>query len=390
MKILHIEDRFHPGLGQQLNNFAKLHDPKIEFHILSSNSFAPWKGTDPEEIITISDKEFEKKYNVIIHRTDILFEIHSRVWMKRLKEKILEINPDIIFIHGIELFSAIRIILSSLSKKYITFSDTHTLLGQSKNKFIGSLFYFLFKRTVVPVINKRSIGVFFTAYENGMILKDIYGIRANNIHSCLMGSDTSKFYFDENERGIWRKRFDIKEKDIAIIYTGKHNNIKKPHLVLEAVKRMNKNNIRELFLFFVGSKDSKYFEEHFKENYDYGFKVFYIPEVENDELYKYYSMVDIAVFPKENTLSALDVQACKLPVVLEDNKTNRDRIKNSGLLYEKNNLNDLIDKISKLVVNDDLRERFGENGLKFVKGVYDYKKIISEVERILFAGLKNV
>ena len=390
MKILHIEDRFHPGLGQQLNNFTKLHDPKIEFHILSSNSFAPWKGTDPKEIITVLDKEFEKKYNVIIHRTDILFEIHSRVWMKRLKEKILEINPDIIYVHGVEVFSAIRIILSGLSKKYKTFSDTHTLLGQSKNKFLGSLFYFLFKRTVIPVINKRNIGVFFTANENRMILKDIYGIRENNIHSCLMGTDTSKFYFDENERRFWRRRFDIKEKDITIVYTGKHNDIKKPHLVLEAVKRMNTNIMGELFLFFVGSKDSKYFKEHFKENLDYGFKIFYIPEIKNEELFKYYSMADIAVFPKENTLSALDVQACKLPVVLEDNKTNRDRIKNSGLLYEKNNLNDLTEKICKLVVNDNLREKFGENGLKFIKDVYDYKKIISEVERILLAGLKNI
>jgi len=53
MKILHIEDRFHPGLGHQINNFAKLHDPNIEFHILSSNSFYPWKGTDSKEIITV-------------------------------------------------------------------------------------------------------------------------------------------------------------------------------------------------------------------------------------------------------------------------------------------------------------------------------------------------
>jgi hypothetical protein len=37
-------------------------------------------------------------------------------------------------------------------------------------------------------------------------------------------------------------------------------------------------------------------------------------------------------------------------------------------------------------VNDDLREKFGENGLKFIKDVYDYKKIISEVERILLGN----
>jgi hypothetical protein len=121
MKVLHIEDRFHPDLGHQINNFAKMHDARIEFHILSSDSFLPWKGTDSQKILDVSDKEFEKKYNVVIHRTDTLFEIHSRVWMKGLKEKILDINPDIIFAHGIEVFSTIRIILSGLSKKYKIF-----------------------------------------------------------------------------------------------------------------------------------------------------------------------------------------------------------------------------------------------------------------------------
>ena len=383
MKILHIEDRFHPGLGHQINNFAKLHDPKIEFHILSSNSFYPWKGTDREEIITVFDKEFEKKYNVIIHRTDILFEIHSRVWMKKLKKTILDINPDIIYAHGIETFSAIRVILSRLSKKYKTFTDTHTLLGQSKNKFVGSLFYFIFKRTVVPIINKRNVGVFFTANENGMMLKDIYGITENNIHSCLIGTDTSKFYFDDIQRKSLRGRYNINENDIAIIYTGKHNVIKQPHLVLNAVKNLDRKNTVKLFLFFIGSKDEKYFLKHFGDKPDFKFKLIYIPEIENDELYKYYSMADIAVFPKENTLSILDVQACKLPVILEDNQTNRDRIRYSGLLYEKNNLNDLSDKIYKLITANELRKKLGENGLVLIKEVYDYKKIISEMETIL-------
>ncbi|MBL7127377.1 MAG: glycosyltransferase family 4 protein [Ignavibacteria bacterium] len=383
MKILHIEDRFHPGLGHQINNFAKLHDPRIEFHILSSNSFYPWKGSNPKEIITISDKDFEKKYNVIIHRTNILFEIHSRVWMKKLKKIILDINPDVIYAHGIETFSTIRVILSKLSKKYTTFTDTHTLLGQSKNKFVGSLFYFLFKRTVVPVMNKRNIGVFFTADENGMILKDIYRIRENNIHSCLIGTDTSKFYFDDIQRKSLREQYNIKNTDIAIIYTGKHNVIKQPHLVLEAVKNLERKNTIKLFLFFIGSKDEKYFKKHFGERSNYKFELIYITEIENDELYKYYSMADIAIFPKENTLSTLDVQACKLPVILEDNQTNRDRIRNSGLLYKKNNLSDLSDKIYELITNNELRKKLGENGLVLIEEVYDYKKIISDMENIL-------
>jgi hypothetical protein len=36
-----------------------------------------------------------------------------------------------------------------------------------------------------------------------------------------------------------------------------------------------------------------------------------------------------------------------------------------------------------LTIDSELRKKFGENGLTLIKEVYDYKKIITEMENIL-------
>ncbi len=49
-------------------------------------------------------------------------------------------------------------------------------------------------------------------------------------------------------------------------------------------------------------------------------------------------------------------------------------------------MHDLSEKINELIKNDEMRKRLGGNGLGFINEVYDYKKIISEMENILTAN----
>ncbi|MCF6185766.1 MAG: hypothetical protein L3J56_14300, partial [Bacteroidales bacterium] len=51
IRIVHIEDRFHPDMGYQLNYTAKYHDKNIEMHIITSNSLSLWKNSsDPSKV----------------------------------------------------------------------------------------------------------------------------------------------------------------------------------------------------------------------------------------------------------------------------------------------------------------------------------------------------
>lgn len=384
MKILHIEDRFHPDMGYQINFFARYHKPSIEFKILTSDSVSIWQGADAKKLFTVSDPEFEKKYKVSITRLPILMEKKSKynVWILGLIKQIRKEKPDAIFVHTVEMWSTMRILLHPLLWKYPIVTDTHTLYNQFGDSSKFKLFIFLLRNIFIRIINARKITVFYTAEENREILEKTYGVRPYLIRSCLIGTDEDVYHFDAEARAEIRKKLDIKESATLLLYAGKFNKLKKPHLVLEAVSKINKESKENLHLVFVGPQNEEYIKTVFDQHLQtVGCKVHLVDAVRNTELYKYYSAADFAVFPKENTLSALDCQMCCLPLVMENDFTNRERLKKGGLVYQQDDINDLSQKISELLEDEALRKRLGKEGYEYINSNYNYKQIISNTEK---------
>jgi len=385
LKVLHIEDRFHPAYGYQLNNFAALHDSNIDFHILTSKSLLPWHVSDAEHVFTKLDKDFEDKYDVQITRLDILFEIESRVWLCDLKKSIYAIDPDIIYVHGVESFTALRLLFSHFTRERLVVSDTHNLPGLSKNKFLATVYYFFFQRVVVPVINRKKVTVFYTCDENAKMLRDQYGIDERNIKGCVIGTNPDLFYFHPESRTRLRTELGIGSTNTVLIYSGKLDSQKQPHLILEAVKRIEADIKKPFHLLFVGSPDTTYKDAYCRVDFQNpNIVVHFVEAVCSQDLFRYYSAADFAVFPKKNTLSSLDVQVNGLPVIMEDDTTNRSRLLGGGRLYREGDLDDLSKKILELVDDSSLRKRLSQDGRMQVLQHFNYKKIVSHMETYLF------
>jgi glycosyltransferase involved in cell wall biosynthesis len=389
MKILHIEDRFHPEMGYQINFFSKYHNPADELIILSSVSFSLWEGSDAVNIMEVRDAEFEKKYKVKIERLPIALDRKGKynIWLKGLIRKIIEINPDIVYVHAIETFTAIRVILSrKIRKRFVIVSDTHSLLNQFKPDIRFRLAFWLYRKFIISLVNQYNIKVFYTTDENRKILLQLYKIRPDLIESALIGTDSSVYYFDSKSRDSERLNLNIESDSFVLLYTGKFSNTKQPYLILDAVKRIEKKIEKKLWLIFMGAAVQNYLNEHFNLKFENSLiKILILPAVKNTELYRYYSMADLAVFPKENTLSALDVQACKLPVIMEDDQTNRERLSFGGLVYKQNDLSDLGNQILFLINDAGQLKSYSEAGQKFVLKNYDYKSIIEKMEAVITA-----
>jgi glycosyltransferase involved in cell wall biosynthesis len=218
------------------------------------------------------------------------------------------------------------------------------------------------------------------------ILKKEYGVNHNLIYSFEIGTDPTIYFQDIKEGSQLKQKLNIKDNDIVLLYVGKFNKNKQPHLILQAIKQIEGQiNSTSIKLLFIGTKDEKYFESfmlpiRFDSNL---IEIIYIPFIKNTELYKYYSMADFAIFPKENTLSALDVQACGLPVIMEKDLTNAERLKFGGLLYNKDSIKDLGNKILNLINDKQLRTKLSQEGQKYIIENYNYEKIISNMEHIL-------
>ena len=384
MKVLHIEDRFHPGMGYQINFFAKYHDPSYQFSILTSDSSRLWTASEEQEDLTSLDEKFENEFDVTITRLPSAMDRRSKnnIWMKGLTRAIRRIDPDILFVHTIESYSSLRIILNRrILSRYQVFFDTHTLLNQFQIGLKFRLHHWILRNIARRRIHRYGINVFGTVPENQMILHKEYGFSQDQILYSPIGTDLSIFRFDAISRNDLRLKEEIKDNDSVLLYTGKLNSRKNPHLILEAVKLIEQRISQPLYLYFVGAADQEYQEREFRisfSNEKIHMKI--LPAVSVSTLYQWYSMADFAVFPNENTLSALDAQACRLPVIMETDMTNQERLAHGGVTYGKGNMEDLSKKIMTMINQPEQRSKLANEGESYVRSKYDYRKIVREME----------
>ncbi len=158
---------------------------------------------------------------------------------------------------------------------------------------------------------------------------------------------------------------------------------KAPHLILEALEKIKAQlNIKTTVL-FIGFQDENYMNKIFRPLISGKTNVIIEPALPSDMLFRYYSAADFAVFPLESTLSSLECQACRLPVIMQWNVTNEQRLRKGGLFYDKGNISDLADKILLLINDFSLRERLSEDGSSYVSQNYDYLKNLRQMENYL-------
>jgi glycosyltransferase involved in cell wall biosynthesis len=384
MKVLHIEDRFHPGMGYQINFFARYHHPDHSFSILTSDSSRLWTASGDQHDLQSVDKQFGEEYTVSVYRLPSALDRRSRqnLWLKGLIRTIQKLDPDILYVHTLESYSSIRILLSrKILSKYTLFFDTHTLLNQFQSGPKFRMFQWFLQQVASKRIRRYGAKVFATVPENRMILEREYGISPDHILYSPIGTDLSMFRYDENARRVGREREQISENGTLLLYTGKMNFRKNPHLILEAVNLIVDRLDRPLYIYFVGAADAGYSDQYlgrkFKQE-NIHFRL--MPAVAVSELYTWYSMADFAVFPDENTLSALDAQACRLPVIMAADMTNEERLSRGGMTYTKGDLEDLAIKILDLITDSQKRSSLGREGEAFVRSTYDYRKIVREME----------
>jgi glycosyltransferase involved in cell wall biosynthesis len=384
MKVLHIEDRFHPGMGYQINFFARYHHPDHSFSILCSDSSRLWTASDDRHDLQSADKQFAEDFAVSVYRLPSLLDRRTRqnLWLKGLIRAIRKLDPDILYVHTLESYSSIRILLNrKILSRYAVFFDTHTLLNQFRPGLKFSMFKYFFKQVASRRIQAYGAKVFATVPENKMILEREYGISTDHILYTPIGTDLSMFRFDDKARKAGRQKEHIPEKGTLLLYTGKMNFRKNPHLILEAVDLIEERIDQPLYIYFVGAADAgykdQYLEREFKQE-NIHFKL--IPAVAVSELYAWYSTADFAVFPDENTLSALDAQACRLPVIMAADMTNAERLSRGGMTYTSGDLEDLSHKIMDMISDPEKRSSLGKEGETYVRSTYDYRKIVRDME----------
>jgi glycosyltransferase involved in cell wall biosynthesis len=248
------------------------------------------------------------------------------------------------------------------------------------------------KKNILKMLFKRISAFLFIGKQNKNFYKS-YGISEEKLFFTPYTVDNKRLQSSYNnlkpKKNNFRARLGIKEEDIVILFVGKFIHKKRPLHLLEAYKKvlnLDKNN-NKIHLVFVGEGELRIEMENYinKNNLSYvhlvGFK-------NQTELPEYYTMSDMFILPSGvgETWGLVTNEAMnfELPIIISDMPgSGYDLVKDgeNGYMFQLGNIDDLSNKIFKLVKDKEKREKFGEKSFEFIKN-YNYEK---DVEGILKA-----
>lgn len=392
MRILQIEDFFHPDAGYQVNILSKyLVSAGHEVFILAAEMDKVPEGLTSffgRENIEEKDREFEKRNNVKIIRVPLIGYIANRfIYTNKIFKVIKEIAPDILYVHGNDTYIGIRILVSIHKYKCTIISDSHMLEMASVNK-LQKPFRWFYKKFVTPHIIKNNIPIIRTQDDSYVFSK--LGIPLDQCPYIPLGSDTMLFKPDDNVKSAFRKEYNIPEEAFVVVYAGKLDAAKGADLLAEALVKAFDID-RNLVFVIVGNTNGEFgtvIEEKFRQSAN---KIIRFPTQKYSDLAQFFQASDLAVFPKQCSLSFYDVQASGLPVVFEDNNINIGRCKaNTAFTFKQNDVSDFRDKIKYCAMMDKREYLYmQQRACKFILDEYSYAETANKYMNVMNMAMKK-
>lgn len=376
MKIVYIIDFFHPDAGYQDNILSKYWAQSGNEVIVFTSEIKkiPSGLTKFFDCTNIEakDRKFEEKNQVQILRIPIIaYKSGRSIYSREIFKQIKRIGPDIIFVNGNDTLIGIQLTLKNRKAPYALVLDSHMLEMASENPY-RNLFRFFYRKFITPIIIKENIPVVRTQ-DDAYVEKNL-GIPLDRCPLISFGSDTLLFHPDNDQKIKFRKENNILKEEFVVLYAGKLSKNKGADILAEAVgEEITKK--RNVIFIIVGNSTGefgKFVEKSLKKAKN---RVIRFPTQKYENLCGFYQAADIAIFPKECSLSFYDVQACGLPVVFENNDVNISRSQHgNAVVFDSGDAKDLIRKIRMFAEMEiDEFSSYSKNSENFILDGYQYK-----------------
>ena len=376
MKILHIDETFHPAYGYQANPLAKFQQKQgNEVYIATPTKdflYPVYKdfgddGSGLEE----QDKQYMDSTGVQIIRVPAKGYIMGRLnYGKEIFEVVEQVKPDVLFVHCVETLTAMRFLWKRPG--YPMMFDSHMLSMASHNK-LAKAYEVVYRNVFTRIIKKNGFYVIRTQDDD--YVNSHLGIPERLTPFISFGTDTILFSPNEEVRNRFRQEQDIGRDDFVVVYTGKLIENKGGKLLAESFRK--KFDVPVTLVCVGRPLDDDYGREVQKILNESENRIIMFPTQNYLDLAQFYQAADLSIFPKQCSMSFYDAQACGLPVVSEANNVNRDRCSHqNGDNFEAGSVEDFRAKIMRFAsMSKEERDQYRNNSRTFVEAGYDYADI---------------
>lgn len=371
MKIAHVVCVFPPykgGMGNSAYHFAK---------ILSSMGH--------EVVIFTTDYgnlNIEEKNDFKVERLKPFFKIGNAAILPQLFWKLK--GFDIIHLHY-PFFGSVEVVLLG---KFLSFKNANIVVhyhmdavGTGIKGIIFNINRFLF----LPLLIRKAkiITCASLDYIKHSHLSKYYRKREQQFRQTLFGVDSSVFA-PRGDNG--------EKKEKTILFVGgldKAHYFKGLKNLLIAIKILKKELSFPIKLNVVGKGDLKPYYENLTRKLRILDEVNFFDNVENKDLPKYYNDCDVFVLPSINRgeafgLVLLEAMASGKPVVASGLPGVRGVFKSGeqGLVVKPDDINDLVEKIKKILLDKNMAKKMGEAGRELVEKKYTWEEVGKRLDLI--------
>lgn len=395
MKIVHLEDFIHPDTGYQVNLLGRLqveqgHEVEIVTGEISKipSELTAFFGRDD---IEGRDARFARETGVTIYRVPLIGFYSGRAIFRPIKliRKVLSLKPSVLFVHGEDTLTGIIFILISRWLPFPIVLDCHMLEMASMNKY-REYFRLFYKAFITPIILKRKIPL-IRVVDSDFVQKCL-GIPLSHTDLLSLGTDTNHFRPNIERREKVRTELGLSQDSFLVLYAGKLDEAKGGKLLSEAVKaHIASKTGKKIEFLIIGNVVGEYgkdVEVQFSKSEN---KIVRLPTQRYFDLAKYYQAVDLAVYPKQCSMSFFEVQACGVPVLFEENEINDQRCQyGNAFSFKPDSVDEFREKIIAISsMHAEEAALVANNARNYVVKLYDFVPIAQEYTNVLQRALNE-
>lgn len=350
MKIVHVDDFAHPDAGYEINLLSRLQAKQGHEVIIVAGELDKLPATLTaffgRDDIPERDERFRRETGVRILRVPLhAFYSGRAIFHRRIFSLMNELAPDVAFVHGMESVTGIEFTLRSNKLPYPIVLDSHNLEMASIHP-LKNIFRTFYKSFIAPLILRRGISV-IRIVDSDYVQKCL-GIPLTSTTLLSFGTDTDHFQPDMQARARFRRENGISDDAFVILYAGKLDATKGGELLAEALReRFSAAADKEIVFLIVGNTDGSYgekIEAVFQASQN---RILRFPTQRYFNLAAFYQAADLALFPRQCSVSFFEAQSCGLPVIFEVNEINRARMpRGNAMTFEPGSITDFRAKIA--------------------------------------------
>jgi glycosyltransferase involved in cell wall biosynthesis len=347
---------------------------------------------DSEESSDFIAKEYNIKpiYINDMHRSINIFKDYKAY--KQLRKIIKDFKPDIVHTHAAKSGALGRLAAYHENIPIIIHTFHGHVFHSYFNKF-KSFIFILIERFLAKISTKI---IAISNLQKNELCKKYKICNSNKIMVIPLGFELKKFQLNKvKNRKIFRKKYQIKDDEIAIGIIGRLTAIKNQKYFLNAYKWLINNTEFKIRAFIIGDGEDRLMLEKFARDINLNFTT-HVDKIHNKELCftsweKKIEIVnaglDIVTLTSLNEgtpVSLIEAQAANNIVVSTNVGGISDIIieNKTGLLADKKDYHDFGKQLKKVIENESLKKTMSKSGYEFVKNKFNYKRLVNEMTEL--------